>query len=534
LPDDLSGTVPRALTAGEIRRMNEEFAQSAARLKRCGFSGVEISCGHGHLFHQFLSPWSNAREDEYGGDLAGRTRLVAEMIAAVRGACGKDFIVGLKLPGDDGVPGGIGPDEASRITALLVAPRTIDYVTFAQGSHARSLEMHVPDDHEPRIAYRELFRTLRASTHGIPLMALGRITDPAEADALIAAGEAEFVQLGRALVTDPAWPMKARHERARDIRYCVSCNNCWYMGAAFGQSLSCDNNPRVAMINEVDYRPPPAAVKKHVVIAGAGVAGMEAAWIACARGHRVTVFSASGKIGGKARLRAQLPGGEAISSVYDYQHTEALRAGVQFELGKTVTVDTILALRPDSVILATGASMIPPRWLPPHALDIVIDLRSAMQDLQPFITRQQGTAVIYDMDFSEGVYACAEKLHALFDRVVIMTPNETIAGETAIVTRQGIHRRLSIKGIEVMTLHEPRWSDDVEDGRLNVVQVYTGAVTVLHQVAFFAYATPRAPNVALLAPLRAAGVEVRLVGDCASPRHVMAATAEGHDAGHAV
>ena len=97
LPDDLSGTVPRPMTIVEIRRMNDEFAQSALRLKRCGFSGVEISAGHGHLFHQFLSPWSNAREDEFGGDLTGRTRLITEMIGGIRAACGSDFIVGIKL-----------------------------------------------------------------------------------------------------------------------------------------------------------------------------------------------------------------------------------------------------------------------------------------------------------------------------------------------------------------------------------------------------------------------------------------------------
>src|SRR5690606_26588909 len=112
-PDDLSWTVPRALTADEIRRMVEDFAQSSARLKRCGFSGVEISCGHGHLFHQFLSPWSNLREDEYGGDRAGRVRFVAEIVDAIRAACGSDFIIGLKLPGDDGVPGSIDPAEAA-------------------------------------------------------------------------------------------------------------------------------------------------------------------------------------------------------------------------------------------------------------------------------------------------------------------------------------------------------------------------------------------------------------------------------------
>ena len=534
LPDDLSGTVPRPLTIDEIRRMNDDFAQSAARLKRCGFSGVEISAGHGHLFHQFLSPWSNARDDQYGGDLIGRTRLVAEMIAVIRAACGRDFIVGLKLPGDDGVPGGINPIEAAAIATLLTAGKTVDYVTLAQGSHARSLEMHVPDDHGPRAVYMPLFRQLRNAVNGLPLIALGRITDPAEADAIIASGDAELVALGRALVTDPAWPLKAAQGRAHDIRYCVSCNNCWYVGAAFHQSLACDNNPRVARADEVDYWPSPAAIKKRVVIVGAGVAGMEAAWTAAARGHDVTVFSRSRDIGGKARLRAQLPGGEAVSSIYDYQLAAAQRAGVTFVLGVTTTVSDVLARKPDSVILATGADMVAPRWLPTQAREFITDLRTAMPGVLHLTEKQPGAAIVYDMDLSEGTYASAERLQQIFERVVIVTARDAIADETSMVTHQGINRRLSAKGIEVMLLSQPRWSDAFENGDLEIVQVYTGGKTVIRNIAFFAYSTPRAPNITLAAPLRAAGIDVTLIGDCLAPRTVMAATAEGHAAGHAV
>ncbi len=536
LPDDLSGTVPRPMSVDEIHRMNDDFAQSAARLKRCGFSGVEISAGHGHLFHQFLSPWSNAREDDYGGDLVGRTRLVAEMIAAIRAACGTDFILGIKLPGDDGVPGGINPIEASKIAVHLTAEKSLDYVTLAQGSHARSLEMHVPDDHGPRAVYLPLFRQLRGAVNGLPLIALGRITDPAEADAIVASGDAELVALGRALVTDPAWPLKAAQGRAHDIRYCVSCNNCWYVGAAFHQSLACDNNPRVARPDEVDYWPQPVAApaKKRLVIVGAGVAGMEAAWTAAARGHEVTVFSRSRDIGGKARLRAQLPGGEATSSIYDYQHAAALRAGVKFALGVAATPAHVLALKPDSVILATGADMVAPRWLPRAAREFVTDLRAAMQSVLHIKGRQPGTAIVYDMDLSEGTYAAAELLHQRFGRVVIVTTRDAIADDTAMVTHQGINRRLSAKGIAVMLLSQPLWNDAVEDGNLEIVQVYTGEKTVIRDVAFFAYSTPRAPDITLAAPLRAAGIDVRLIGDCLAPRTVMAATAEGHAAGHAV
>jgi 2,4-dienoyl-CoA reductase-like NADH-dependent reductase (Old Yellow Enzyme family) len=138
LPDDLSWTVPRALTAAEIRDLVAQIAESARTLKDCGFSGVELSAGHGHLFHQFLSPQSNRRDDEYGGDWAGRVRIVGELIVALRATCGRDFIVGLKLPGDDGVPGGIGPAEAGIIGDLLTCATNVDRLRLLRRRRART------------------------------------------------------------------------------------------------------------------------------------------------------------------------------------------------------------------------------------------------------------------------------------------------------------------------------------------------------------------------------------------------------------
>ncbi len=535
LPDDLSGTVPRALTAFEIESMIEEFSVSALRLKTCGFSGVEISAGHGHLFHQFLSPWSNIREDAYGGDVVGRSRFLSHMLAAIRSQCGHDFIVGLKLPGDDGVPGGINAEEAIKIANHLCSQHRIDYLTFAQGSHARSLEMHIPDDHEPRVTYLPLFNQIRAQVNPIiPLMILGRITDPAEADKLIAQNEAQLVGLGRALVTDPAWPLKARQGRAHNIRYCVSCNNCWFVGVTAHQSLSCDNNPRVALVDETDYWPRPAPIPKKVVIVGAGIAGMEAAWVAAARGHEVHLFSRSSHIGGKARLRSQLPGGESISSIYDYQMAASQRAGVVFHLQQEATAEDIIRLQPHEVILATGSTMVPPRWLPKEAQGLVQDLRSAILEVIQHPQPQSGSAVLYDMDQSEGTYAAAMALKRKFQRVVVVTPRNAIAEDTAMVTHQAIHRRFSRLGIEVMTLSEPCWTEEIENGRLEVVQVYTGFKQRIDDLAFFSYSTPRAPNQALWKALEAKGFSVHLIGDCLSPRTSMKATQEGHSVGHAL
>src|SRR5258706_4658414 len=416
LPDDISWTMPHALSIAEIEQMIADFALSSARIQRCGFSGVEISAGHGHLFHQFMSPRSNMRTDKYGGDWVNRTRFVTEMVAAIRAACGAGFIIGLKLPGNDGAPGSIGPREAAIIAQHVTAAHNVDYVCFAHGTHARSLELHVPDGNGPRAPYVPLMRELRASANGVPVMALGRITDPAEADAIVARGDAELIAMGRTLVCDPAWTAKAAQNRTHDIRYCVSCNSCWDTTSTNHMPIKCDNNPRVGYKDEVDWWPAPAKAAKRVVVVGTGVAGMEAAWVAAARGHTVTVFGRSGEIGGTTRLRALLPGGEALSSVYDYQHAAAQRAGARFELGITASAADIIALKPDAVVLACGAQMTKPLWLPQDLSEagIVPDLRDAMAGLLGITARQAGTAVVFDMDHTDGTYAAAEFLRARF------------------------------------------------------------------------------------------------------------------------
>jgi 2,4-dienoyl-CoA reductase-like NADH-dependent reductase (Old Yellow Enzyme family) len=354
LPDDLSWSVPRALKPGEIRRMIEEFAGSARRLERCGFSGVEISAGHGHLFHQFLSPWSNRREDEYGGDFTGRLRFLAELVTAIRQSCGGGFLLGLKLPGDDGVPDSIGPALAADIARVLCQGQAADYVCFTWGSHARTLDWHVPDMNWPRAPFAAVTAELRRAIPDTPVMAVGLITDPAEAEGILAQDKADLVALGRPLVADPAWLAKAADGRAGDIRYCVSCNNCW--GTIVEQRpLACDNNPRVGAVDEADWKPSRTARNVRVVVVGGGVAGLEAAWIAAARGNHVTLFGASVEPGGSTRLHSRLPGGESLSSVYDYQQVMARRAGVRFELGVRASAQDVIALRPDTVLLATGS-----------------------------------------------------------------------------------------------------------------------------------------------------------------------------------
>jgi 2,4-dienoyl-CoA reductase-like NADH-dependent reductase (Old Yellow Enzyme family)/thioredoxin reductase len=534
LPDDLTGAVPHPLSTGDVEAMIDDFAAAAARLQRAGFDGVEVSAGHGHLFHQFLSAHSNRRTDRYGGDVIQRTRLLQDLIAAIRTACGRDFVLGLKLPAEDGDPDGIDLAQAERITTALADPDAIDYLAFAWGAQNRRLHWHVPDAHQPRMPYAEKTARLRRSANGLPVMALGRIVDPNEAEAILARGQADVIGVGRALIADPHWPEKALQGRSHAIRACVSCNTCW--GAiAEPAALVCDTNPDLGTAREVERPAGPALSRRRqrVVVVGGGVAGLAAAAEAGSAGHEVALFHRGNDLGGRAVTAARLPGGDGVQGVYDFDAERARAANVRVELGVTAGADAIGSLAPDHVVLATGANM--PWPGDPDLEDLLPSLRALVEAAFNRAGVLGRHLVVIAGEDTIWTYRAAELLSRRFECISVITEREIPAASEPLVVRQGLLERLGRGRIGVITSAEALvTADDLEAGGIRYRDLWCDEERALPAVDMVVHASPRRPRTGLLDPLVALGLAPIVIGDAFQPRALMHAVAEGRRAGRSI
>jgi 2,4-dienoyl-CoA reductase-like NADH-dependent reductase (Old Yellow Enzyme family) len=521
-PDAYSWTVPHVMTTDELRQVADAYVAVAERLARCGFGGVELHGAHGYLITQILSPWSNRRTDRYGGTRDNRIRFVRDVAGSIRQACGKDFIIGLKVPGDEGVTGGIDPDEAAAITAALA--RELDYFAYSQGNFSLSLENHVPDMHFRRGHFLEIHKKVRPAAGGTPVMALGRIARPAEAEAAIADGAGDLVGLARALIADADWPTKARNGRVHDIR--PSCYDNFAWGEIHvGKPLSEAHNPQLGRKGESGWHAVRAAAGRRVVVVGAGPAGLQAARIAAERGHDVTLFGASPQFGGKLRWEAALPGRGEYRNLIHWMERQAKQAGVKAEIGHRTTTDDVLGLKPDRVILATGSHQRPPE----NFTGTGFPTRDWPERAHG--VRSRTTAVLFDMDHTAATYAVADALVPAYRRLVLVTPRTQIARNVNYCSAIGIHRRLYAANVELVMAGEPV---ALRDGQLTWRNVFTGRIQEIGDVALFVWSTPRVADDALAEPLRAAGIDTVLVGDCMAPRNLLCAIHEGEAAAMAL
>lgn len=522
LPDALSWTVGHVMSEAEIGEVRDAHVAVAGRLEGCGFAGVELHGAHGYLINQFLSPWSNNREDRYGGSLEARCRFVVGAAEGIRRTSSEDFIVGFKMPGDEGVDGGIDPDEAERITRHLAATGLFDYFAYSQGNFSLSLESHIPDLYFRPGHFLDIHRRMRQAAGGVPVMALGRIGDAEQAEKAIAEGQGDLVGMCRALIVDAALPNKARDGREDDIRPCVYDNSCWGEIHA-GKPLAEFQNPQLGLRGEADYRPRQADRSRLIAVVGAGPAGLEAAWVAAARGHQVVLFGASDQVGGALCLEAALPGRGEMHKVYAHRESLCRRHGVEFRLGRAAEAADIKALAPAALVLATGSRP----SLPALALGEGAKMVSAREYVAGADEGARGgTALLYDHDHTAFTYGTADLLATRFEKVVLVTPRPGIAQGVNHCSAIGVHRRLYQAEVEIVVASQPLAYDG---DKVMLENVYTGGQREIEGVDLFVYATPRIAEDALARHFT--GPEVHLIGDCMSPRNLLAAMHEGHAIG---
>lgn len=417
---------PKPLEQGEIDELVEHFARSARHAAQGGFDGIEIHGAHGYLIHEFFSPKSNLRTDGYGGSFDNRLRFAVEVLTAVRDAVGPEVAVGLRLVGDeeqwDG--SGITPDLAAQIAVALSERGLVDFLNVSVGTSGIGMvrPMYV------RHAFAaETTGLIKRAVPDTPVFAVHRIVTPEEAEAILDAGQADAVTVVRALIADAEWPAKAREGRSDEIRPCTGCNQGCYGNLTTGLPISCSTNPVVGRELELGGPLPSAEVPKRVVVVGGGPAGLEAAWVAAARGHHVTLLERAEVLGGKVRLAAQLPWRQEMDGFVDWRIDECRRQGVDIRLGVEADEALIRSFEPDAVVVATGGRAIvtgTSKWHPMPVIgseqDFVLDHETAQHRAAEL--SGDGDVVIIDaVGFIDGI-ALGEMLATAGATVSVVMP----------------------------------------------------------------------------------------------------------------
>ena len=345
------GEVPRELTTSEIGNLVGHFAKAAKRAKGAGFDGVEIHAAHAYLIAQFLSSAWNRREDNYGGALNNRARFLLEILQAIREVVGKSYPVWCRINGEEnGIPDGITLREAQDLAKMLEEAGA-DAINVS--ASALTMPSHRPYFFPPGWAAHLAAGVKKVVD--VPVMAVGRL-GPELGERLLREGKADFIVMGRPLRVDPELPNKVASGRIDDIIPCIACNAC-------DSKTPRPNDERLCAVNaaigrEREYKITLAKKKRQVLIIGGGPAGMEAARVAALRGHKVSLLTKEPRLGGLLTI-ASLVNTE-IYNLNKYLIAQIKKLGVKVILGREVTLSLIDDLKPDAIILATGATPLLP------------------------------------------------------------------------------------------------------------------------------------------------------------------------------
>jgi 2,4-dienoyl-CoA reductase-like NADH-dependent reductase (Old Yellow Enzyme family)/thioredoxin reductase len=503
-----TGDRVRELSIQEIETIVDHHVKAAAGVKKAGFDFVELHLSHNYFNGQFFSPFYNLRKDKYGGSLEGRMRFGLECAQGIREAVGDDFPLFCRLGMEERREGGITLQESLLFATELVKAG----VDVMDADPAESIPYITPGSdclmgtfaHEAEMVKHRV---------DVPVIAVGRINTPEVAEAILQRGQADMVALGRQLIADPFWPQKVKEGRVDDIVPCISCNMC----TAATPRYYCTVN--AAATKEDQFRIAPADVPKRVWVIGGGPGGLEAARVAGLRGHKVTLFEKSDKLGGQLHVSAVPPGKDIIDNLREYMVRQVEKAGVEVRLGEEVTADSVSEGKPDAVIIAVGATPIVPN-IPGIERDNVAHAEAVLA----------GQVKVGDSVVIVGgeLVACETALYLAEQgkRVTICRRGKMILEKMEYRHRRRMQEKLVARGVVMLTgVQYERITEkglDIVDKEGNTRTLEADAIVV---------AAGAKPRDELASELEGKVAILYPVGDCVEPRMIREAITDGARAG---
>lgn len=511
----------------QIQATVVEFGEAARRAREAGFDGIELHAAHSYmLVGSFLSGLRNRRSDRYGGTIEARLQLALEIIQSVHQRAGADFPIVMRISGDEYMPGGRTLRETQFIAPIL-ADAGIASFHVSAGVYPHTSWRVMPPTGSPLGSNVELSAGIKKVVD-VPVMVVGRINDPLFAEDVLRNGEADMVVLGRALIADPEFALKAQQGRLQDIAPCIGCGQgC--IGRKPGAAMSCLVNPTVG--KEVEMAVAPTARKKKVMVVGGGPAGLEAARIAALRGHDVHLYERDAKVGGQFNLGAIAPRKHELGKLINFQTVQLEKAGGTLHLGIEVTPELVGEFAPDTVVMATGGEPVRPPIPGISGKNVYL----AHDILAGKVVQPYGNTIV----IGGGLVGCevAECLANLGDNPMIARTKITIlemldqfGKEMIVETRTLTMHDFRELGIDVLT--STKVVDILERGV--VVEDKKGNQRTIDDVDNIIVAIGVRPYDILSDKIKAAVPEVHVIGDAKQARSALEAIREGAEIGRSI
>lgn len=535
IPCGSAREMPKEMEVEDIEMLLDAIAHSARNAREGGFDGIEFLASQGILMGQFLSPHTNKRTDEYGGSLDNRLRYTLQAIDRVREAAGRDFLLGVKLSGDDFTPAGLTLDDAAEIASKLSATGKLDYIHVCCGTFY-SVETVIPDMSFPLGCMVYMAAKIK-ETVNIPVVAIKRIVDPLQAEQILAEGYADLIGMTRSLICDPEWPQKAHEGKMEEIRTCVACNQGCTERYFRVAPITCIQNPAVGEEKEWGRGTlKPARVRKRVMVVGGGPAGMKAAEVAAIRGHQVALYEKSQELGGQVNLAARVAAREELGGIVRNLRQSLERLGVSIHLNMEVTPEMVAKIAPDAVIVATGSTPLktgyscgqPDRLgIPGAEQDHVLTAWDVLNG-----DRELGVRVILiDDEGNIKAVSVADFLADQGKKVEILTrlPYVGIGVNPCVLEPQ--YQRLHQKGVVLTPFTQVK---EITGRTVVTRQIYSKEERKIEGVDHVVLIMGNAANNRLYQALKGTVKELHAAGDCIAPRQAIDAIYDGHLVGRAL